>query len=81
MFPVDMFYYHKVEGRVKLARTIDKEEHKLVASNHDYHNFCYLLHSSGHVNQRGTMIGSVHQLKQWTSFWMIPCILQLLAIC
>lgn len=28
LFPVDMLYYHKVEGRVKLARTIDKEEHK-----------------------------------------------------
>ena len=28
LFPVDMTYYHKVEDRVKLAKTIDKEEHK-----------------------------------------------------
>ena len=28
LFPVDMHYYQRVEGRVKLARTIDKEEHK-----------------------------------------------------
>ena len=28
LFPVDMTYYHKIEERVKLARTIDKEEHK-----------------------------------------------------
>jgi len=28
LFPVDMVHYHKVQDRVKLARTIDKEEHK-----------------------------------------------------
>ena len=28
LFPVDMHYYQRVEDRVKLARTIDKEEHK-----------------------------------------------------